>query len=134
MLSWMLYVIVVTLLLSGAALAAEYAARLRRARTRWIWALTIVASLAIPTIIASVSEVPSLVAPTVSRKITALREMTSVRVAPLTWVRERTGNPATTPSLHQMLQRSWVIASGALLAALVDSLRTVIRSSMRRER
>ena len=104
MLSWMLYVIVVTLLLSGAALAAEYAARLRRARTRWIWALTIVASLAIPTIIASVSvQVPSLVAPTVSRKITALREMTSVRVAPLTWVRERTGNPATTPSLHQML-------------------------------
>ena len=135
MLSWMLYVIVVTLLLSGAALAAEYAARLRRARTRWIWALTIVASLAIPTIIASVSvQVPSLVAPTVSRKITALREMISVRVAPLMWVRERTGNPATTPSLHQMLQRSWVIASGALLAALVDSLRTVIRSSMRRER
>ncbi len=120
MLSWMLYVIVVTLLLSVAARAAEYAARMRRGRTRWIWALTIVASLAIPTIISSVSvQVPSLVTPTVSRKITALREMTAVQIAPLVWVRERTGNPATTPRLHQMLQRSWMVVSGALLAALV---------------
>ena len=45
MLTWMLYVVVITLLLSGAALAAEHAARLRRARSRWIWAVTIVASL-----------------------------------------------------------------------------------------
>jgi len=61
MLTWMLYVIVTTLVLSGAALAAEHAARLRRARTRWIWAVTIVASLVIPTMIASVSiQVPSL--------------------------------------------------------------------------
>jgi bla regulator protein BlaR1 len=72
MLTWMLYVVVITLLLSGAALAAEHAARLRRARSRWIWVLTILASLAIPTVIASVSiQIPSLVTPTVSRKITA---------------------------------------------------------------
>jgi bla regulator protein BlaR1 len=120
MLTWMLYVVFITLLLSGAALAAERAARLRRARSRWIWVLTILASLAIPTVIASVSiQVPSLVTPTVSRKITALREMTSVHVAPLTWVRERTVNSATAPSLNRMLQRSWVIVSAALFAALV---------------
>jgi bla regulator protein BlaR1 len=120
MLTWMLYVACITLLLSGAALAAERAARLRRARSRWIWVLTILASLAIPTVIASVSiQVPSLVSPTVSRKITALREMTSVHVAPLTWVRERTVNTATAPNLNQMLQRSWVIVSAALFAALV---------------
>jgi bla regulator protein BlaR1 len=53
MLTWMLYVVVITLLLSGAALAAEHAARLRRARSRWIWALAIVASLVIPTLIIS---------------------------------------------------------------------------------
>ena len=42
MLTWMLYVLVITLLLSGAALAAEYAAHLRHnGRSRWIWALTI---------------------------------------------------------------------------------------------
>jgi bla regulator protein BlaR1 len=120
MLTWMAYVVFITLLLSGAALAAERAARLRRGRTRWIWVLTILASLGIPTIIASVSvQVPSLVTPTVSRKITALREMTSVHVAPLTWVRERTVNSATAPNLNRMLQRSWVIVSAALFAALV---------------
>src|ERR1700736_1447091 len=120
MLRWMLYVVLITLLLSGAALAAEYVARLHRARSRWIWVLTILASLAIPTVIASVSiQVPSLVSPTVSRKITALREMTSVHVAPLTWVRERTVNTATAPNLNRMLQRSWVIVSAALFAALV---------------
>src|SRR3984893_273224 len=120
MLTWMLYVVCITLLLSGAAIAAERAARLRRARSRWIWVLTILASLAIPTVIASVSiQVPSLVSPTVSRKITALREMTSVHVAPLTWVRERTVNTATAPNLNRMLQRSWVIVSAALFAALI---------------
>ncbi len=120
MLTWMLYVICITLLLSGAALAAERAARLWRARSRWIWVLTILASLAIPTVIASVSvQVPSLLTPTVSRKITALREMTSVHVAPLTWVRDRTVNSATAPNLNRMLQRSWVIVSAALFAALV---------------
>jgi bla regulator protein BlaR1 len=119
-LTWILYVVFITLLLSGAALAAERAARLRRGRSRWIWVLTILASLAIPTIIASVSvQVPSLVTPTVSRKITALREMTSVHVAPLTWVRERTVNSATAPNLNRMLQRSWVVVSAALFAALV---------------
>ena len=120
MLTWMLYVVCITLLLSGAALAAERAARLRRVRSRWIWVLTILASLAIPTIIASVSiQVPSLLTPTVSRKITALREMTSVHVAPLTWVRERTVNSAVAPNLNRILQRSWVIVSAVLLAALV---------------
>jgi hypothetical protein len=42
MLLWMLYVIVVSLFLSGAALAAEHAERRRRGSTRWVWALGIV--------------------------------------------------------------------------------------------
>src|SRR3989442_2144814 len=97
MFTWMLYVVVITLLLSGAALAAEHAARLRRARSRWIWALTFVASLVIPTLIASVSiQVPNLLTSTVSPKVTALRELTSVQVVPLSWVRERTGNTVAT--------------------------------------
>jgi hypothetical protein len=120
MLTWMLYVVVVTLLLSAAALAAERAARLRRGRTRWIWVLTILASLGIPSVIASVSvQVPNLVTPTVSRKITALREMTSVPVAPLSWVRERTVNTAGGMNLSRMLQRSWIVVSAALVVALL---------------
>src|SRR5262249_20860117 len=116
----MLYVIFITLLLSGAALAAERSARLRRARTRWIWVVTILASLAIPTVIASVSiQVPSLVTPTVTRKIAALREMTAVHVAPLTWVRERTVNSAAAPNLNRTLRRCWLMVSAALFVGLV---------------
>ena len=116
----MLYVIVTTLLLSGAALAAEHAARLRRARTRWIWAVTIVASLVIPTMIASVSiQVPSLQTPIVSRKAVALRDLTSVQVVPLTWVHEHTGNVVATYGENRVLQRTWIAVSVALLAALV---------------
>ena len=85
MLTWMLYVIFITLLLGGAALAAERSARLRRARTRWIWVVAILASLSIPTLIAAVSiQIPSLVTPVVTRKVAALREMTAVHLAPLT--------------------------------------------------
>jgi hypothetical protein len=36
----MLYVVVITLLLSGAALAAEHVARPRPARSRWTWTAT----------------------------------------------------------------------------------------------
>jgi beta-lactamase regulating signal transducer with metallopeptidase domain len=116
----MLYVIVITLLLGGAALAAERSARLRRSRTRWIWVVAILASLAVPTVIASVSiQIPSLVTPTVTRKIAALREMTAVHVAPLTWVRERTVNSAAAPNLNRTLRRCWLTVSAALFVALL---------------
>ena len=120
MLTWMLYVIFITLLLGGAALAAERSARLRRARTRWIWMVTILASLVIPTLIASISiQVPSLLTPTVSRKAIPLRDLTSVQVVPLTWVHEHTGNIVATHSENRLLQRTWIVVSVALLAALV---------------
>ena len=116
----MLYVIFITLLLSGAALAAERSARLRRARTRWIWVVTILASLAIPTVIASVSiQIPSLVTPTVTRKIGTLRAMTAVHLAPLTWVRERTVNSAAAPNLNRTLRRCWLTVSAGLFVALL---------------
>jgi len=119
-LTWMLYVIFITLVLSGAALTGERSARLRRARTRWIWVVTILASLALPTVIASVSiQIPSLVTPTVTRKIAALREMTAVHVAPMTWVRERTVNSAAAPSLNRAVRRCWLMMSAALFLALV---------------
>src|SRR4029077_3935958 len=113
MLTWILYVLVITLLLSGAALTAEYATRLRHsARSRWIWALTIVASLVIPTVIASVSiQVPSLLTPTVSRKAVALRELTTIKAVPLTWVHDHTGNVVAVQNENRILQRVWVTVS-----------------------
>jgi len=120
MLTWMLYVIAVRLLLSGAALAAEHAARLRRARSRWIWAVTIVASLVIPTVIASVTlQVPSLLTPTVSRLAIPLRDLTSVQIVPLTWVHEHTRSTVAAHSENLTLQRTWIAVSGALFTGLV---------------
>jgi bla regulator protein blaR1 len=119
-LTWMVYVFVITLLLSGAALAAEHVARLRRARTRWIWAAAIAASLLIPTLIASVSiQVPSFSTPAVSPKAVPLRDLTSVQLVPLTWVHQHTGNVVATHSENRVLQRAWLIVSVALLAALI---------------
>jgi len=121
MLTWMLYVLVISLLLSGAALAAEYAARLHHsARSRWIWTLAIVASLAIPTLIASVSvQVPNLLTPTVSRKPTSLREFATVEVVPRTWVHEHTSNIAAAHQENRILQRAWLIVSVGLFGALM---------------
>lgn len=120
MFTWMLYVIFITLLLGGAAFAAERSARLRRARTRWIWVVAILASLLIPTVIASVSiQVPSLVTPVVTRNVAALRDMTAVPLAPLSWVRERTVNSTAAPHLNRTLRRCWLMVSAALLVALL---------------
>ncbi len=119
MLTWMLYVLVITLLLGGAALAAEYAARRRRAPARWLWTAAIVCSLIVPTLISSVSiRTPVLGTPTAAHKVTALRELTSVQVVPLTWVHEHTRNYVSTRSENQVLRRIWLVVSAALLAAL----------------
>ena len=48
MLAWLLYVMMVTLLLS-AAYMAERTARLRRASSRWVWIAAFLASLLLPT-------------------------------------------------------------------------------------
>ena len=120
MLTWMLYVIAITVVLSGAALAAEHAARLRRARSRWIWALTVVASLVIPTVIASLTvQIPSLLSPAVSRLAIPLRDLTSVQIVPLTWVHEHTRSIAAARSENLMLQRTWIAVSSALFTGLV---------------
>src|SRR5262249_23492439 len=120
MLTWMLYVVVITLLLSGAALATERAARVRRAPSRGIWLVTIAASLAIPTIIVSVSvQLPNLSIPTVARKAIPLRNLTSVELVPLTWVHEHTFNVVAMHSENRVLRRAWIAVSVTLFAALV---------------
>jgi hypothetical protein len=48
MFAWMIYVLVVSLVLSAAALAVEKAALVRRAPTRWVWGLAILASVLLP--------------------------------------------------------------------------------------
>src|SRR5439155_13706600 len=61
MLAWMSYVIVVSLLLSLAALALERSARVRQKPTRWLWGTSMIASLLVPLVISSVSvQIPQL--------------------------------------------------------------------------
>lgn len=125
MLPWMLYVIVVSLLLGAAALAAERMALLRRAPTRWLWLLTILASLVIPAAIASVSiqlpRIPNIVSPALSQKILALRQMTSSSLSPSVWLDAGAPQLTTRPQLDTLLQRVWAAASAALLLILLLS-------------
>jgi bla regulator protein blaR1 len=122
MLAWMFYVIFVTLLLGAASLAAERRARLRRAPSRWLWALAITASLLLPTIIASVSiQLPSIASVGVPRKVIALREVTSAHLSPRTWMTQRAVNVTTSRSVDELLQRAWVFVSAVMLVILVIS-------------
>src|SRR5690349_9830018 len=122
MLAWMLYVIMVTLLLSIGAYAAERAARLKRARTRWIWVTAIVASLALPTVISSVSvELPDVAAAPVAQKMIALRDATTQVLSPVMWVSGSAAEPRGWRDFDSVLITLWRAASAAMLAGLIVS-------------
>ena len=122
MLAWMLYVVMVTLLLSLGAYVAERAARLARGRTRWIWLTAIVASLAIPTVIASVSvELPNVMSPAVAQKMVVLRETTTQALSPVTWIAGSAAEPRGWRDFDALLKNLWRGASVAMLLALVAS-------------
>ena len=132
MIAWMMYVVAVTLLLSGAALLAEHAVHQRRGPRRWIWALAIIASLLIPTIISSVSvELPSLFAPAVSQKLIVLRESASLRLpfatlAPASASASVDG-AAGTADVAANIKRAWLAGSVAMALGLLVSGTVVMR-------
>src|SRR5262245_43431535 len=122
MLAWMLYVIMVTLLLSVGAFIAERAARLTRGRTRWIWLTAIVASLAIPTVIASVSvQLPSIMSPSIAQKVVVLREATTQVLSPVMWISGSAGAPGNWYGFDTTLTMLWRAASAAMLLGLIAS-------------
>ena len=125
MLLWMLYVVAVSLLLSGAALAAERIALVRRTPTRWQWMLSIAASAVVPAIVASawvhVPHIPSLFGPTVSPQFDSLTLVTSSGFAPSAWVDGGTKSLSALPRLNTLLAWVWAGASCTLLLALLAS-------------
>src|SRR5690349_2423297 len=122
MLAWMLYVVMVTLLLSVGAYVAERAARLRRGGTRWIWITAICASLLVPTVIASVSvQLPNVLSPQVAQKIVVLREATTQALSPVTWISGSAAEPAGWRDYDALLKNLWRAASIAMLLALIVS-------------
>ena len=125
MISWLAYTAMVTLLLAGAALAAEASARLRRTSTRWIWAAAIVAAPLLPLVISTVSiELPANLAPGLASTSIALRETTSPALSPSTWIADPAGATEAvdggTPNAL-LLKRAWIAVSLALVLALAAS-------------
>jgi bla regulator protein BlaR1 len=122
MLTWMVYVITVSVFLCGAALAAELRARMRRNSTRWIWMAVIVATLLLPTVIASVSlQLAGVFDLSASPKVVAIREVTSTHLSPASWLAADRTHQASMRSLDPILRRGWLLISILMLAALLGS-------------
>ncbi|WP_243049581.1 M56 family metallopeptidase [Dyella sp. RRB7] len=119
MLAWMIYVIVVTIALSVAALVAEHAARRRQSPGRWVWAAALLASLLLPTIMASVSvQVPDLMKPATPSIPVVLRNATSVPLPAAIIDLGSDDAPLLPGHTHALWPRLWAASSAVLLAAL----------------
>ncbi len=119
---WMIYVIAVSMVLSAAALIGERAMRLRRGPTRWLWTGALLASLLMPTVIASVTiQVPDITASAKPLKGFALREVTRLPLPLLTKLPQHSRAAVTGVSLDTWLRRASIMTSSAMLVALLAS-------------
>ena len=123
MIAWFGYAMLVSLLLGVAALAAERAARMRRAPTRWVWAGAIIASLLLPTVVSSISiELPNIFQPAQESTPLVLRDATAVRLAAPEWITRQAAPvvaaAAQTVEIDPLLRQIWMAASSAMLLAL----------------
>lgn len=122
MLIWIIYVVFVSTLLGIAALAAEQRAHLRRKTSRWYWIAAIVASLLIPTVIASVSvQLPDIFSPSVSQKMIALREVTSSHLSPMVWISGNLSHGSDYRNFDPLVKQLWLALSALLLCGLLAS-------------
>jgi bla regulator protein blaR1 len=122
MLAWMIYVVLVTLLVSMAALAAERAARLRRAACRWIWILAMAASVLIPAVSVTISvRVPTAFSAASGGGVTALRQVTARALSPTNWIGTDAGRAVASRNMDARLRRCWGIASAMLAVLLFGS-------------
>jgi bla regulator protein blaR1 len=122
MLAMIGYVLLVGLLLSVAALAAEFSATQRGKPRRWIWLVTMLASLLLPLIIPNVTvRIPDLIKPASSEKSIVLREVTSVHV-PMAVLDLGMPNADARPRwLDLAFRRLWLAVSLIVLAGLAIS-------------
>jgi bla regulator protein blaR1 len=122
MLAMIIYVVIVGMLLSAAALVAECAAEQRKTSRRWIWMATIIASLLLPLIIPNVTiHVPDLIQSANTEKSIVLRDVTSVHV-PMALL--DLGMPDIDAHPHRLdavFHRIWLAISLVMLAGLVLS-------------
>ena len=138
MLLWMLYVVVVSLLLSGAALAAERIALVRHTPTRWHWVLSIAASALVPAIVASawvhVPHIPYLFGPMAPAQLDSLTLMTPSGLSSPEFVGDGTKSSSILPRINTLLVWIWAAVSCTLLLALLASGAHLRRRKRRWER
>jgi len=120
MLTWMIYAVSVSVVLSAAALIAEHSARQRRSSSRWFWLVAIVASLAIPAAMTSVSiEIPVEIKPSVPKNVIALHEITSTRLSPAVWIENHDGNSSAFQHIQIHAKDAWWAASIVMILILL---------------
>jgi bla regulator protein blaR1 len=123
MLSWILYAICISGVLSLSALAAEYRSRLVQGRSRWIWIAVLLTSVFLPIAMSSVSvrlpPVPE-AASHQTAKTVALREMTSMRLSTIDMV-GTTARAFPWSMPDSSVTGLWVVLSATLLAGLSAS-------------
>lgn len=124
MLSWMFYSIVVGLLMGLAALALERSAQIRGRSTRWLWAMCMVVSVAIPFMPAkelvqppTMHSGPTMSFQTIVPQVAATRTETSRLTLPTIDHRQTPLSEA----ISMLLDWSWRIGSMALALVIVAS-------------
>jgi hypothetical protein len=132
MLGWMVYVLLVSALLAGAAYVGERASRARKAPTRWLWGLCISASLIAPTAISTLAvQLPDLSSRWghgATSRMVPLRQITAGARAPSAWLIAGAGKMSATPGLDSLIIGAWTLTSLALmLAVAVHSVRLLSR-------
>ena len=122
MLSMIGYVLVVSLLVSLAALVAEHAARQRRTAKRWIWLIAMVTSLLLPLIVANVTvQVPNLIRQGRVQESIVLREATSVHLPMAMLDRGMLDAHVMPYRVETTFHWIWFASSAVVLAGLVLS-------------
>jgi beta-lactamase regulating signal transducer with metallopeptidase domain len=128
MIAWMMYAVLVTLVLSAAALVAERAAKVRRAATRWGWIAMLAGSLVLPTVIATASiRLPDVFKPDAAPTLIVLRDATSIPVPSM--LLDLGGTQPYRASLHidTLLRGIWLALSILMLLILVLSAALLYR-------
>ncbi|HKT28957.1 M56 family metallopeptidase [Dyella sp.] len=124
MIEWMIYVVLVTLTLSAAALAAERAAKVRRAATRWVWIASLIGSLLLPTVIATASiRLPKALASSTTSTSApiALRNTTSIPMPPMLLDLGDAQVHEASVRMDTLISDTWMAISLLMALALVVS-------------
>jgi bla regulator protein blaR1 len=123
MLAWMAYVLMVSSLLSLAALALERSARVRQRPTRWSWAASMMGSLLVPLAMSLASpQIPRLtgvVGLAMPQTAVALRQMTATGRSPSGWPSAIAAPLPASRDLDRLLQVGWIAASTILLLTIL---------------